>query len=287
MNEATENENFRKEEFKLKFLNHFYENDLKLKSLTTSIKHDDNDENEMSNLNEKMNYFVDLVNGLFAQKCSLENELEQVKNEYFKFLCLNKNLDEKGSEMIEAFNNENLVLNNLIFNISYNNDNKTRFFSEILISIAGLCSKMMNFKTLNQKKFSKAQNELQIVNKFNTDEKVFAKTPEDLLNQLDEIINISQFLNENKNEQSNIEVHYYVNEINRLVNFMQNSYSVVLQEEDSKSNDFSNQEMNTLDASNEYISRQKIKLRSKDLLNRQLKSKKKEKMFATLERLNE
>jgi hypothetical protein len=45
--------------------------------------------------------------------------------------------------------------------------------------------------------------------------------------------------------------------------------------------------MNTLDASNEYISRQKIKLRSKDLLNRQLKSKKKEKMFATLERLNE
>jgi ribosomal protein S15P/S13E len=146
---------------------------------------------------------------------------------------------------------------------------------------------MMNFKTLNQKKFSKAQNELQIVNKFNTDEKVFAKTPEDLLNQLDEIINISQFLNENKNEQSNIEVHYYVNEINRLVNFMQNSYSVVLQEEDSKSNDFSNQEMNTLDASNEYISRQKIKLRSKDLLNRQLKSKKKEKMFATLERLNE
>ena len=106
------------------------------------------------------------------------------------------------------------------------------------------------------------------------------------MNQLDEIINVSQLLNSKKNSQSNIEAHYYANEINKLVNFMQNSYAVVLQEDESKSNDFS-QEIYTLDASNEYISRQKIKLRSKDLLKRQLKIKKNEKMFATLERLNE
>ena len=87
--------------------------------------------------------------------------------------------------------------------------------------------------------------------------------------------------------QSAVEAHYSSNETNKLLNFMQNVYSVVLQEDEVKSDDYHDQEVHTIDASNEYVSREKIKIRSRDILNRKQKMKDKIKMFATLERLNE
>ena len=178
---AVEDENLRKEELRFKYMDHFYDNHLKLQILATSLVHDESGRNKIECLNEKINLFVGLINILFAQKCSLENELDLIKSEYFEYFCLHHNLDEHGTEMIKAFDTENSTLNELVNNISYKNDKKNHDLCKIAISIAGLCAKVMNFRILNEETFKKLpfKNELQVkqltgklnIESINTEEK--------------------------------------------------------------------------------------------------------------------
>ena len=292
---VAEEANLRKEEFKFNFLNNFYSNHLKLKTITTSIKYEDS-VNEVKKLNEKNVKFLNLIDALFAQKCALENELDAIKSEYFKQLDLSDESIEKkdGFMTIESLNEENLKLVDLAYNFTFINEYKNGYLNEFLISIAGLCAKMINFKILNDELFKTADQLDNLKNKLNTEQlsnirdsknSSLPKTPKDVLTQLDVISDISSFLCENIPHQSNIEAHFYVNEMNKLVNFMQNAYAIVKQEDDSQSSDFS-EEVYSFDDLNEYVSREKIKMRTQDILNRKSKMKNTAKMFATMKSIS-
>lgn len=305
VSKSDESENFKHEAAKLKKFAFLYNTFLNLKMLTTSIE-----PNKIYKFDEKKQLLTNNINELTDKKYELENKLEDIRNEYHKRLCLSENQNDKGVEMSKEFNEKTEQFELFSNDLMTLKNSKGCYLNAILASIAGLCSKTLIFKSVydiiakSTVKINDNKNQLTLspnnipklyseTSQFSSMSKayadnqiIFSHIPTALNDQFQVIIDAANLLNEFILKEPIVDTHYYIQDplMNKLINFNQNAYANFTQDEEVKStHDDYEQDFYSFDAFNDYLPREKIKMRSQDKLSRKSKLKDLPKMLARID----